>query len=518
MLKLYAITCMLLPATLGQTEIDADYVLRNATIYDGSGGDGVAGDVAIKADRVVAVGKFVTKGNPRVLDCTGLIIAPGFIDLHTHSDSAMTQVKTHANFNYLTQGVTTIVTGNCGAGPVDVAAYFQAMEKIGIGSNVIHQVPHNDLRRQVMGNINRDPTPEELQRMEALVEEGMRDGAWGLATGLIYNPGTYSKTDELIALARVAAKHGGFYASHIRNEGDGVFGAIEEILTIARKAGLRVHISHIKVTGRRNHGKAGDVIALIKKARSEGVQVTADQYPYIASSTNLAAMVIPAKYREGTSKDLIKRLDDPEIGPKMKKAIEALIDGREGGKTLKIATYSRRPDWQGKDLDTIAGQEKKSLLDIVLDIQRNGGAQVVSFGMSEEDVRLFMKEPFVATASDGGSMLPSKTVPHPRSYGTFPRKIGKYAIADEVISLGHAIRSASGLPADILRLPGRGYVKQGSYADLVVFDPKTLRDKATFDHPHQYATGVQYLFVNGTLAIDGGRFTEKLAGRVLRHQ
>jgi N-acyl-D-amino-acid deacylase len=213
MLKLALIACTFLPAGVGQTEIEADYVLRNATIYDGSGGDGVVGDLAIKGDRIVAIGKFVTKGNPKILDCTGLAIAPGFIDLHTHSDSAMTQAKTSANLNYLTQGVTTIVTGNCGSGPVDVAAYFKSMEKIGIGSNVIHQVPHNNLRAQVMGNVNRDPTPDELAKMEALVDRGMRDGAWGLATGLIYNPGTYSRTDELVALAKVAAKHGGFYAA-----------------------------------------------------------------------------------------------------------------------------------------------------------------------------------------------------------------------------------------------------------------------------------------------------------------
>jgi N-acyl-D-amino-acid deacylase len=517
MLTLTLVACTMLPASLGQTEVDADYVLRNAEIYDGSGGDAVAGDVAIKGDRVVAVGKFAIKGNPRILDCTGLAIAPGFIDLHTHSDTAMTQPKTHANLNYLKQGCTTIVTGNCGSGPVDVAGYFAKMEKIGIGTNVIHQVPHNNLRAEVMGNVNRDPSPEELQKMEALVDRGMRDGAWGLSTGLIYNPGTYSRTDELIVLARVAARHGGFYASHIRDEGARVMVAIEEILTIARKAGLRVHISHIKVSGRRNQGKAGDVIAILRKARSDGIQVTADQYPYIASSTSLAAMVIPAKYREGSNKDLLKRLDDPDTGPKLRKAIEELIDGRQGGKTLRIASYSPRPQWQGKDLDAIATQEKKTLLEIVMEIQRNGGAQVVSFGMDEGDVRLFMKEPYVATASDGGSMIPAKTVPHPRNYGTFPRKIGRYAVEDKVISLGQALRSASGLPADILQLPERGYVKQGYFADIVVFNPKTMRDTATFDQPHQYATGVQYLFVNGTLAIDQGQYTEKLAGRVLRH-
>jgi N-acyl-D-aspartate/D-glutamate deacylase len=511
------LACTMMPATVGQTDVEADYVLRGGEICDGTGSNPVVGDVAIKGDRVVAVGKFAIKGNPRILDCTGLVIAPGFIDLHTHSDNAMQQTKTHANLNYLKQGCTTVVTGNCGSGPVDVAAYYAKMEKIGIGTNVAHQVPHNNVRAAVMGNVNRDPTAEEMQKMEALVDRGMRDGAWGLSTGLIYNPGTYSRTDELIALAKVAAKHGGFYASHIRNEGERVTAAIEEILTIARKAGLRVHISHIKVSGRRNHGRAGDVIAIIREARSEGVAVTADQYPYIASSTSLAAMVIPAKYREGSNKDLLKRLDDPEIGPKLRKAIEALIDGRQGGRTLRIASYSPRPDWQGKDLDTIATGENKPLLDVALDIQRHGGAQVVSFGMDEGDVRLFMKEPYVATASDGGAMVPAKTVPHPRSYGTFPRKIGRYAVEDKVISLGQAVRSASGLPADILQLPERGYIKKGGFADIVVFDAKTLRDTATFDRPHQYATGVQYLLVNGTLVIDRGQFTDKLAGRALRH-
>jgi N-acyl-D-amino-acid deacylase len=382
---------------------------------------------------------------------------------------------------------------------------------------VIHQMPHNAIRREVMGNANREPTEEELKRMEGLVDRGMKDGAWGLATGLIYNPGTYSKTDELVMLAKVAARHGGFYASHIRNEADGIFAALEEILTIARKAGIRVHISHIKVTGRRNWGKAGDVIALLRKAREEGVRVTADQYPYPASSTSLAAMAIPAKWREGSDKDLLKRLDDPELGAKIRKDIQAVIDDRDYGKTLQIARFEPNEKWQGKRLGAIADQEKMSVLDLVLHIQRKGGAQIVSFGMKEEEVRLFMKEPYVATASDGSSMMPAKTVPHPRSYGCFPRKIGFYGIEEQVIPVAQAIRSATGLPADILELPERGYLKPGYFADIVVLDPKTFRDQATFDDPHQYATGVRHLFVNGRLAIEEGKRTEALAGRALRH-
>ncbi len=518
MLALALTAATLLPAAVDDGAIECDYVLQGATLYDGSGAPGEVGDVAIKNDRIVAVGKIQTKGNPKALDCTGLIIAPGFIDLHTHSDYPLQKRPTNANRNYLAQGVTTVVTGNCGAGPVDVAAYYEKLEKIGIGANVAHQVPHNDVRSKVMGNANREPTPEELQKMEDLVDQGMRDGAWGLATGLIYNPGTYSKTDELIALAKVAAEHGGFYASHIRHEDEQIFAALDEILTIARKAGLRVHISHIKVTGRRNWGKGAEVLGVLHKAQQEGIQVTADQYPYLASSTNLAAMAIPAKWREGTNKDIIARLDDAELGPKIRTEIGRIIEDRDYGNSLKIASFSKHPEWQGKSLGAVASAEKKSVLDLVLDIQRQGGAQIVSFGMSEEDVRLFMKEKFVATASDGSSMLPSKTVPHPRSYGCFPRKIGLYAIENKVISLEQALRSASGLPADILQLPERGYLKKGNFADIVVFDPKMLRDKATFDQPHQFATGVQYLFVNGKLAIEQGKFTEALAGKVLRHQ
>lgn len=505
--------------TPGQADaVAADVVLRGATLYDGTDNPGKVGDVAIKDDRIVAVGKFAVKGKPRVIDCAGLVISPGFIDLHTHSDYPLQEKKTSANFNYQAQGVTTVVTGNCGMGPVDVAAYFGKMEKVGVGTNVIHQMPHNDVRQKVMGNANREPTAKELRLMEDLVDKGMNDGAWGLATGLIYNPGTYAKTDEIIALAKIAARHKGFYASHIRDESGGILVAIEEVLEIARRAGIRVHISHIKVSGRNAWGKAPDVIAMIRRARRDGIDVTADQYPYTASSTSLAATVIPAKYREGSEKEMIARLDDAEIGPKMKDAIERGLGGRQGGKTIKIARYVKNVKWQGKDIATIAEMEKKSPLEIVIEITRGGGAQIVNFGMNDDDVRLFMKEPWVATASDGSAMVPSDTVPHPRSYGTFPRKIGRYAIADQDISLQQAIRSATGLPADILKLPERGYLKAGYFADIVVFDPKTFRDKATYDVPHQYASGVKYLFVNGKMAIEDGKRMEVLAGRVLRHK
>jgi len=505
--------------TLGQGKVEADLVLRGGRIHDGQGKAEVVGDVAVKGDRIVAVGAFEVAGQPKVIDVAGLVVAPGFIDLHTHSDTPLTRAATRQNLSYLTQGVTTAVTGNCGSGPHVVAPWMRELEQGGVGSNVAHLVPHNDVRRAVMGNVNRPPTEAELKKMEALVEQAMKDGCWGLSTGLIYNPGTYSKTDELIALAKVAAKHGGIYASHMRDEGSGLLPAIEELLTIGRDGGLPVHISHIKSTGRANWGKAADAIALIEQARMKGQAVTADQYPYAASSTSLSATIVPTVYREGSAADFVKRFDDPEVGPKLRDALKKALDNKRDGADIKIAYFERNTAWNGKSIADLAKQENKPALDIAVEILRKGGAQIVNFGMSEEDVRLFMKQPWVATASDGSSKvpLPSATdVPHPRTYGTFPRKIGRYCLEDKQLPLEQAIRSASGLPADILRLPERGYLKAGYFADVVVFDPATFRDVATYDKPHQYSTGVRHLLVNGKFAISDGKSTTTLAGRVLR--
>lgn len=497
--------------------VEADVVIRGGLLHDGTGQPGRKADLAIKGERIVAVGSFSVVGKPRIIDARGLIVAPGFIDLHTHSDRQITEAATRANLNYLIQGVTTIVTGNCGFGPVDVAGYLRKIETSGAGSNVVHQIPHNDLRKQVLGNANRAPTKAELDQMRKLMTAGMEAGAWGLSTGLYYTPGSYASLDELVELARVAGTHGGFYASHIRDEGSGLLASVTEAITIGERAKLPVHISHMKAYSRRAWGKAADAIALVEQARTRGLVVTADQYPYTASSTSLAADLIPAVYREGTQKDLIERLDDPVQGPKVRQAIERLITDAQGGKSIRIARYVKRPDWQGKDLAAIAQQEKKSVLELVIEIERNNGAQIVNFSMQEEEIRLIMKQPFVATASDGSARVPDATVVHPRHYGCFARKIGRYALEEKAVTLEHAIRSASGLPADILRLPERGYLKPGYYADVVVLDPRTYRDTATFDQPHQYATGVRHVFVNGSGTIWEGKFTGTLSGRPLRH-
>ena len=509
---------LLLAASLLATDpIPADLVLRGGAVYDGSNNEGMVGDVAIKGDKIAAVGKFDVAGSPRIIDCKGLIVAPGFIDLHSHSDSGIVQPRTRGNTNFLTQGCTTVVTGNCGGGPTDVAEYFGKIDKDGAGTNVLHLLPHGSLRRQVLkGEANRPPSPDELRQMRELADEAMRDGACGMATGLIYVPGSFSKTDELIAIAEVIGKHGGIYASHIRNEGSQLLESLDEILKIGKDAKLPVHVSHIKVSGRPNWGLAPDAIAKIRAAREAGQRITADQYPYTASSTSLSATLIPDEYRSWEK--LKAGLDDAVQGPKLRDRIERSLKERDGGQTVIIASFEPERSWQGKSLAEIARLTNQPAFDVVLDVMRRGGASIVSFGMQEDEVRLFMREPWVATASDGSTKpLDSLEQPHPRSFGTFPRKIGRYALEGRIISLAHAIHSASGLPAEILGLKNRGYLKPDFAADIVVFDPATFRDVATYEKPLQWATGAKVVLVNGQVAVENEQPTGNLAGRAIRH-
>jgi N-acyl-D-aspartate/D-glutamate deacylase len=489
---------------------EADVLIRGGLVYDGTAAEARRADVAIRGDRIVAAGAA-----KRVIDADGKIVCPGFIDLHTHSDTEILQEGLRENTSYVTQGCSTIVTGNCGGGQLDVAAYFAALEKNGAGTNVAHLVPHNAVRQEAMGgSFNRLPTPAELDAMKALVARGMEAGAFGISTGLIYTPGTYAKTDELAALAEAA--RGGLYASHIRSEGDDLTGAVAEAIEIGRRSGAPVHISHFKASGPPNWGKVKEAAALVERARAEGRRVTADQYPYVASSTSLAAMVIPTWAREGKQEDLIKRLDDPEAGPKIRAAIVRAFAERGGGDTIKIAGFKADPSYNGRSIAELARATGREPADVAIDIQRRGGAGAVSFGMCDADVEFVMTRDYVATASDGSSKRPDGTVPHPRSYGTFPRKIGLYALEKKVLPLGQAVRSCTGLPASILGLKDRGTIAEGAFADVVIFDPARLRDRATYENPHQHSAGVEWLFVNGTAVVAEGKPTGALPGRPLR--
>jgi len=511
-----AVVCASVASSLAAQDLRvATIIFENATIYDGTGQAPYVGDVAILKDKIVAVGD-VDASVPAVVsfDCTGLAIAPGFIDLHTHSDGAIVEPATRGNVNYLTQGVTTIVTGNCGFGPVDVAAYLKKIDEHGAGTNVAHLLPHGSLRDAVMGKTARDPTAQELEKMRTLAEQAMRDGAWGMATGLIYVPATYSKTDEIAAVAKVVGAHGGLYASHIRNEGTQLLTAIEEAMEIGRLGELPVHISHFKASGRNAWGSLHLAVAAIEKARAAGRRVTADQYPYTASSTSLEATLLPDWSREGGRAEIVRRLADPTERAKIRSHIEREIPDKV---RIQIAGYAPRKDWVGKSLDEIAASEKRKPADIALEMETHGGARVVVFNVNEDDVRLAMRLPWVATASDGSAKVPDSDRPHPRSFGTFTRKIGLYSLREHAIKPEQAIRSASSLPADILGLKDRGYLKVGQAADLVVFDPRKLIDKATYEEPYRYSEGVKYVYVNGKPAIADGKPTGALVGKALRH-
>ncbi len=498
--------------------IDADLVLRGGTLYDGSGAEPVVGDLAVKSDRIVAIGNFETSRVALELDCRGLIVAPGFIDLHNHSDGQVVDRLMRANVNYLMQGCTTIITGNCGAGPIEVADYYLKIDAAGAGTNVGHLLPHGNLREAVMGSVQRPATPEELVKMKDLAGKAMQEGAWGMSTGLIYVPSSFADTAELVEISKVVAGSGGFYASHLRHEGVQLLVAVNEALDIGRQAKIPVHISHFKSSGRDAWSLVRRAAVQIEEARQNGTLVTADQYPYIASSTSLDATVIPTWARAGGQKELVARLDNPEQAARIREAIGESLKKGDGGARLKIARYAPKPQWAGKSIAEIATAEQISPVEVVVEITRGGGAAIVNFSMSEDDVRYVMTLPWVATASDGRAYLPGGDRPHPRSYGTFSRKIGYYAIHEKTLELAQAVRSCTGLPAEILHLPDRGLLRLNHFADLVIFDQQEIGDRATYDDPHQYSRGIKYVYVNGQPAVWQGTPTGTLAGKALRHQ
>ena len=493
----------------------ADVLLTNATIYDGVAITPTTGDVAIDDGVIVAVGKQLPHTATHKIDCAGMIICPGFIDLHNHSDRQIIVDATRANVNYLLQGCTTVVTGNCGSGPVDVAKYYQQIDRAGAGTNIAHLLPQGGLRLEVMGSERRRPTDSELNKMLELANQAMLDGAWGMSTGLIYVPSSYANTEELIAIAKVVAQHQGISASHIRGEGSVLLDSVQEAMEIGKEANLPVHISHFKSSGQNKWGLVRVAIKTIETARKNGQIVTADQYPYRASSTSLSATLIPTWARAGGRSEMIKRLDSQEHGEKIRQSIRDGLKRRDGGATIKIARCFNQA-WVGKSVAEIAHITGKTGLEVVEEIERNGGAAVVSFSMSPEDIRHVMTVPWVATASDGRAYLPGADKPHPRSYGTFPRKIHQFAQTEKVISIGHAIRSSTSLPAKILGMTDRGIIKTGLIADIAVFDPEKLKDAATFDDPHQYSEGIEYVFIGGQLSVYRGKVTGGLHGRAMR--
>jgi N-acyl-D-aspartate/D-glutamate deacylase len=494
-----------------------DVLITGGTIIDGSGQAGFEGDVAIRDGRIAAVGEIPSARADKMVDARGKYVVPGFIDLHTHGDRGILDEEGRKAQNYITQGVTTIVTGNCGGGTFDVAQFYATMEEQGIGTNIVHLVGHGTVRSAVMQDAARAPTDEEMEKMKALVDQAMQGGAAGMSTGLFYTPGSFAETDEVVELCKVVGQHGGIYASHIRDESNyttGLQASITEAIEIGEKAGVPVQISHIKGLGKPVWGQAGAVAEIIEAAQARGVKVLADQYPYNASSTSLGAATLPLWVQaDGKVRE---RLADPSLTQRIKKEIAANIERRGGAETLVISSFRQKPEYEGKSLLEISQILDKSTVDTAIELVLAGGPGVVSFNMSDADVEFFMKKPYVMTGSDGGIVQFGRGVPHPRNYGAFTKKIRTYVLDKKVLTMEQAIHAATGLAAEMLEFSDRGLLKEGYVADIVVFDPENIRDKATFSEPHQYSEGIDFVLVNGAFAVDGGQFTGTLAGKPLR--
>lgn len=490
-----------------------DVLVTGGTVYDGSGAPGRRADIGWRGDRIVFVGNAAAAKvtAPRKIDASGLIVAPGFIDPHTHTQADLSNGDGRTNINYLMQGVTTVATNNDGGGTVQIGHTLAKWDTTGIGTNALLYVPQGSVRQRVMGMSDKPATTEEIERMAALVERGMKDGAFGLSAGLYYAPGSYASTEEVIALAKVAAHNGGIYDTHQRDEGSftiGLLGSVREVLRIGREAAIPVHFSHLKALGADVWGRADSVIALIRQAQRAGVTVSADQYPYEASGTSVVASIFPRWAEAGGHDSLLARIADPATHARLLTEVRENIRRRGGASSLLLVSGR---DLIGKGLDAIATARGVEPAEAAFEIVRTiGDAGVASFNMNAADIETFMKADFVTTGSDGSDG-------HPRKYGTFPKKLRDYVLDRPVLTMEGMIAASSSQTARDLGIPRRGRLEPGWYADVIVFDPTTVRDLATYTEPKALATGMRWVFVNGRAAVESGRPTGVLAGKALRH-
>jgi N-acyl-D-amino-acid deacylase len=513
----------LLTVSLGSAAAAPDYdiIIRNGTLIDGAGSPGVRADVAISGARIVKIAPGI-KGSPgiRVIDAKGLVIAPGFVDMHAHIDPI---TKLPAAQSMVRQGVTTAIGGPDGSAPWPTGSHLARIERHGVGLNVAILVGHNSVRKAVMALDNRAPTEKELARMREMIGQSMDEGAWGISTGLKYLPGAYSKIDEVTALSKEAASRGGYYTSHLREEGLGLIDSVTEAIEIGRQAKIPIVLTHHKVIGQPMWGKSSETLAMVDAARAEGVDVMMDQYPYTATYTGITVLV-PAWAREGGNSKFLGRLKDPETRARIKKEIVFNIENDRGGGDLRRVQFGLvkwQKDLEGKtlyDWAVMKGLEPNSETgaELVIEAIKNGGASCIYHVLDEKDVERIMRHPMTMIGSDGRLADFGVGHPHPRWYGAFPRVLGHYVREKKVLKLEDAIRKMTSLSAARVGLKLRGLVKEGYFADLVVFDPETIIDKANFSEPHQYPEGIHYVFVNGEAAVDSGEFQNLRAGRILR--
>lgn len=496
-----------------------DLVITNARVVDGAGNPWFRADVGIRGGRIARVGRIAAAEGRRVIDAQNKILAPGFIDVHTHVESVYTLPEAE---NFTRMGVTTLVTGNCGGSVVDVGKFLGRITETPLAVNLATLVGHGSVREEVLGEIDRAPTVEELERMKALVERAMKDGAVGLSTGLIYVPGTYAKTDEIVELAKVVARHGGVYATHMRSEGERVADAIRESIEIGEKAGLPVEISHFKISTKKLWGQSPVTLGLVREARARGLSVTVDQYAYTASSTSLDSR-LPSWVLEGGREEGKKRLADAAQRARVVREMKDSLK-RSGFKDFSyamVASYRAKPEFNGKSIAGIAKlarnrKDIESQIAQIIEMYEAGGAAMVYHSMGERDVQLIMQEPFTMIASDSGVRRFGEGVPHPRGYGNNARVLGHYVRELKLITLEDAVRKMTSLPAQTFGLQDRGLVREGMAADLVIFDERTVADRATFEQPHQYALGFSHVFVNGEAVISDGQLTTAHPGMGLR--
>ncbi|CAN5750709.1 amidohydrolase family protein [soil metagenome] len=495
-----------------------DLIIRNGRVLDGTGNPWFHADVAVSGDRIVAVGRLGNATAARIIDARGMYVAPGFIDVHSHAASGLVRRELSGARPILAQGVTTVFVNPDGGGAVDLLRQRAALEEHGLGVNVAQLVAHGSIRQAVLGMDDRAPSPEELKRMRALVQAGMEAGAFGMSSGPYYAPGSYASTEELIELARVVADYDGIYTSHIRDEADfniGVVAATDEVIRIAREARLPGIVTHIKVLGPRVWGYSAALVSRIERAREEGVEVFADQYPYAASGTGLVGALVPPWAQAGGDTALSRRMDDRAERARLRAGIVDNLDRRGGAERIQFRRHAADPSVEGRTLHDIALERSMHPADLAMELLRAGPASIVSFNMHEADVGRLMRQPWTMTSSDGELVPMGEGVPHPRSYGTFPRKLRVYVQERGVIGLEQAIHSMTHLPATVHRLRDRGIVREGAVADLVVFDLARVNDPANFREPHQLSEGMVHVLVNGQAAIDAGVLTDALHGRVL---
>lgn len=495
-----------------------DVIVTGGRLIDGAGNPWFYGDVGIRGDTIAAIGSLGDATAPVRIDAKGLVVTPGFIDIHSHARRGIFVVPSAEN--YIRQGVTTAIEGPDGSSPLPIAPFLDRVAQTHPAINFGLCVGHGSLRESVMGLVNRPSTPAEIGKMKDLAAQAMRDGAFCLSTGLFYVPGNYANTEEVIEIAKVVGQYGGFHVSHMRDEASKILDSVRETIRIGEEGGLPTQVTHHKIIGKSGWGQSRETLRLVEEARARGVDVTIDQYPYTASSTSLGAALFPQWSLEGGQKAVLERLAAPARRAEIKTVAVNRIENERGGgdpKNIVMASCSGDPSLAGKSLAQITAERGRPVTlenaaETAIELQQKGGCSAIFHAIAEEDIERILKSPFTMVASDGGIPEMGKEVPHPRSYGTFARVLGRYVRERHIISLEDAVHKMSGLPAQRLRLYDRGLLRPGMKADLAIFDPARVIDKADFGQPHQYAEGVRDVLVNGKLVLRDGKMTGERSG------